>query len=1315
MSGSEDRGNYMKNVATLNQGNMTVESQNLFFGQIPVNSQPVSFPINVPRSNATEFMGREKELKIVHENIMQSHLPIALYGTGGIGKTELAIQYSLKYQKSYEGGICWLLARDTDVVKGILGFARSFLGIDPPQDLDIRSQLEFCWSRWREGKVLIIFDDVNDFDRIRQYLPPARRFSVLITTRLTYGFGVDFVEIPVLDESVALGLLRTSFRDGDSRIDEEIDYAQELCQWLDYLPLGLELVGRYLARKQDLSLSEMLERLKEEKLAQKAISPISTAFDLSWKELSDDAKHLSYYLSLFALAPIPWLIIENLQFKRKLDEIEELRDDWLLKFSLLQRQETGLYQFHHLVREYVRNKRDELDSANALKKSFCSKMVNLLVPLLIGNFDSAMANIPTMLITPHIEEIATAFSHLMDYQELYISHTYLLSICIYLGIYAQAAEWGEKFLLEIESRFSREDERYIVAQYLLTQVYSRQGDFTKAEKYLVELLEPTKNLFGNENAFTTRVLSSFGTLLATKGQFENAEKYCREALEIQERLVIKKDINTTPNLSLDLIPNLSDLAYVCRIRGNYKEAESLYERLFALKLEENVDKNQDFEKYFLINHEMIIHIFINNSTLYLEQSLTQDAENFCEQAKEMVENIFENDHPIYAICLSNLAQVCLAQGRHQEAEEICQKAIEINKSKDNTGHPTHAINLMVLGTIYTAQGRYDDAEILYIQALEIQKRVYGQEHVDVAESLVRLAVNYTEQNNYEEAKPLLTRGQEIYKSVLGTNHPKYGELLCVLANVSFSQKEFKKTEELLKEAVEIFENTLGNNHPKLVDKLIIYANFLVSQDCKEDAEPLYLKSLEVAKKVYGEDNPNVCEYMLGIAEFKRSLGQEEEAESMYAEAIGIYGKDKSINPNFSEGLMRLIELYEFQNRYDQVVALYNRLLKVSRELLGNKHPNVVNILNKLAKYLTEQRSYEKAARLYEESLEIRKCIFKEKHPSIANNMVNLAYVYQSLEKFDEAEELYRKALEINSHEYGESHQKVVLIQKALVQLDNKKCRKDQKKHNSHIFEDNISVSNQSELLQIEQSVNNEKKLPSSEIHEQIYSQSEPLQIEQPANNEIEVPSSENSEQSEAVKSKSSEIENLKEQNIKLENELKQLQEQQEYFKVEIENSKNENSTHENDLKKLQEQQKRLKVEIENYQHSNLEEQLKIKEIAQDLIRLTQEECAKLYEPLRVVLNDLERDRQNYQQTWDKLQEAIQQFNKYKEETDEISFHLHAHYQADCTLDKNLLPLDRQKVDEIIQKVSQLLAELDKQLSDARIQHERSKQKSIVTF
>ena len=110
------------------------------------------------------------------------------------------------------------------------------------------------------------------------------------------------------------------------------------------LPLGLELVGRYLAQKPDLSLEKLRQRLEDKRLEAKALKEahpemtatlgVAAAFELSWQELDGKAQQgVAMLLSLFALAEIPW---ELVQACLTLDEedLEDLWDQQLLKVSI---------------------------------------------------------------------------------------------------------------------------------------------------------------------------------------------------------------------------------------------------------------------------------------------------------------------------------------------------------------------------------------------------------------------------------------------------------------------------------------------------------------------------------------------------------------------------------------------------------------------------------------------------------------------------------------------------------------------------------------------------------------------------------------------------------------------------------------------------------------------------------------------------------------------------------------------------------------------------------------------------------------------
>jgi hypothetical protein len=321
----------------------------------------------MPRGTET-FVGRD-EVLVELDKRLQTEKPVAICamsGMGGIGKTELALQYVLRHQKTeqYPGKACWIDARQL-VGSQILEFARVEFGFVLPDLPDMQQLVRVCWERFPAQATLIVFDDVQEYAEIRFFLPPKEsRFKVLLTTRAQMPNDVHPLKIEVLSEAAALDLLRALVTDG--RIDAELETAKQVCAWLGYLPLGLELVGRYLARKPDTTVAKLYERLKAKRLAAKPLVEtkgettarlgVRDAFELSWQELDESAQLLAKLLSGFAAAAVRWEWVEACWQGEDEEELEELRDEKLLGLHLLTRVESGVYQLHPLLREFFAEK-----------------------------------------------------------------------------------------------------------------------------------------------------------------------------------------------------------------------------------------------------------------------------------------------------------------------------------------------------------------------------------------------------------------------------------------------------------------------------------------------------------------------------------------------------------------------------------------------------------------------------------------------------------------------------------------------------------------------------------------------------------------------------------------------------------------------------------------------------------------------------------------------------------------------------------------------------------------------------------------------
>ncbi|MEH2006193.1 tetratricopeptide repeat protein [Nostoc sp.] len=773
-----------------------------------------------------EFVGREVELQNLHQMLQENNQVAiaAIAGMGGLGKTELALQYAMAHREIYKGGICWLLAKAGDVGIQVVQFARTQLDLNPPEDLDLPAQVQYCFRLWREGNVLLVLDDVGKYQQVKPYLPsPSSRFKVLITTRQHLGASIKELSLDVLQPKAALELLKSFFKETPQRIEQELAVANQLCEWLGYLPLGLELVGRYLARKQDLSFTEMLRRLEKKRLEQPAFDKaegdmtaqrgVLAAFELSWQELEDSDKQLGCLLSLFAAAPIPWKLVEQCLSEEDEEELEEIRDDTLLKLHLLQRKGKGIYQLHSLLREFFQYKCTGLEQAEELKRSLCKVMV------------AVAQNIPQ---TPTLEQITTvspAISHLAEVATVYqawLSDDDL--ICPFIG---------------------------------LGKFYEGQGSYTQALPWREQCLSAARERFGDEHPDGATSLNDLAGLYDSQGRYSEAESLYIQALSMRKRLLGDEH----PNMAI----SLNNLAELYRLQGRYNEAEPLYIEALSIKKRLLGDEHPD-----------VAQSLNNLALLYYSHGSYSKAEPLFIQALSMNKRLLGDEHPNMAISLNNLAELYRLQGRYSEAEPLYKEAFSMRKRLLGDEHPDVAQSLNSLALLYYSQGSYSEAEHLYIEALSMRKRFLENEHPDVAQSLNNLAELYRLQGRYNEAEPLYIEALSIRKRLLGNEHPDVAQSLNNLALLYYSHGSYRDAEPLFIEALSMRKRLLGDEHPDVAQSLSNLAALYYSQERYSDAEPLFIQALDICEQRLGVDHPLTVTVHENLADLRDRLSSNPE-------------------------------------------------------------------------------------------------------------------------------------------------------------------------------------------------------------------------------------------------------------------------------------------------------------------------------------------------------------------------------------------------------------------------------------------------------
>src|SRR5450755_158956 len=197
--------------------------------------------------------------------------PQAISGLGGIGKTQLALEYAYRYRQDYQA-ILWA---QTDTRENLTS---SYLTIATLLDLPEQGEQESArvitavknWFQRNTGWLLIL-DNADELALARDFLPPSVGGHVLLTTRAqATGRFARRLEVDTL--STELGALFLLHRGGLLPIDATLDQAKadeqararEICEELGGLPLALDQAGAYIEETQ-CNLSDYQQRYQTRK------------------------------------------------------------------------------------------------------------------------------------------------------------------------------------------------------------------------------------------------------------------------------------------------------------------------------------------------------------------------------------------------------------------------------------------------------------------------------------------------------------------------------------------------------------------------------------------------------------------------------------------------------------------------------------------------------------------------------------------------------------------------------------------------------------------------------------------------------------------------------------------------------------------------------------------------------------------------------------------------------------------------------------------------------------------------------------------
>ncbi|BCL80048.1 tetratricopeptide repeat protein [Ktedonobacteria bacterium brp13] len=791
------------------------------------------------------FTGREDILLQLRTSFAPGKsmaLTQSIGGLGGVGKTQIAIEYAYRYQQDYHY-VFWINADTSESLQTDFIKVASLLRFPlPGEDVDIDITMN-ALREWAANNKqwLLLLDNADNLALLNPYqsLLQMSQGHILITTRATATGSLTprttSIEPMEKDESVLLLLRRAKVLTPEATLEQASAKMREeagaIVNVLDGLPLALDQAGAYV-EETGCGLSSYMalyEHRRRELLEERGRfapghpEPVATTWSLSFllvERANPAAAELLRFCAFLQpdAIPIRMMLVGSTFLGPVLEPVASdlfelnraIRE--LLKFSLLKRSadnaDNEQLQLHRLMQAVL------IDYMSIeMQKTWVERVIHVLLAA-CSEIDPASWE----QCQPYV---------LQSQRLLLLTDEYRMVIPEVAQILALAAGWLNAYFYYAEAQPLFERALQICEQVSgpqhpatanslnnLALLYRDQGNYAKAQPLYERALQVREQVSGPQHPATATSLNNLAGLYCDQGNYAKAQSLFERALQVREQ-VLGPQHPATAN-------SLNNLAGLYRDQGNYAKAQPLYER--ALQVREQVLGPQ---------HPATATSLNNLALLYRDQGSYAKAQPLFERALQVREQVLGPQHPHTATSLNNLALLYRDQGNYAEAQPLFERALQICEQVSGPQHPDTANSLSNLAGLNRDQGNYAKAQPLFERALQICEQVLGPQHPDTATSLNNLADLYRDQGNYAEAQPLYERALQIREQVLGPQHSATATSLNNLAGLYRDQGNYAKAQPLFERALQICEQVLGPNHSKTK---VMKENYLLTEQKLSDMD-----------------------------------------------------------------------------------------------------------------------------------------------------------------------------------------------------------------------------------------------------------------------------------------------------------------------------------------------------------------------------------------------------------------------------------------------------------------------------------------------
>jgi tetratricopeptide (TPR) repeat protein len=633
----------------------------------------------IPYPHNPSFTGREQVLAQLREALesgARAALIQALTGLGGVGKTQIVVEYSHRYWEKYQL-IWWVRAEEEASLSR--DYARLAEELNLPERAgDSRDHTEAV-RRWLEQNTdwLLIFDNAEDPVKLLEYLPRTTSGHVLITSR-NPNWTATCRSLAISgfsrDESIAFLVTRTG--------DSDHEAAAALAEELGDLPLALEQAAAYieetgssLATYRELFRAHQEELLRSGPRLLEYPAYVGTTWNLSFelvKKSCPPAADLLRLCSFFAPEEIPRETIQHgddyvppsllLSCNNRLEFDKVIAT--LRRYSLVVTQgET--FSIHRLVQAVTRHQMPP-----AVRREFAVSALHVVLVAFRFPLPGEASRRERERLISHV------FAVVEHAQQLGFLHDNSIRLLSAAGLFL-----------------------------------SQRADYSGAKRAMSQAVRTAEQIHGDGASEVGLCHGNLGMVLVELDELAEARRHYERALEIL------RAVHGRTHLEVAIATN--NLGHVRMRQGAPKTALKLYRA--ALAIGEKVLPPDDAN----------IGVWLNNVGSVLHQLRdNKDARKCFERALAIAQANGEKADE--AVCTNNLGSLSQDEGDLPAARRCYERALRIDEAIYGSEHPLVALRLSNLGSVLREQRKYKEARRCYERALQIVERAFPPGHSRIA-------------------------------------------------------------------------------------------------------------------------------------------------------------------------------------------------------------------------------------------------------------------------------------------------------------------------------------------------------------------------------------------------------------------------------------------------------------------------------------------------------------------------------------------------------------------------------------------------------